>query len=79
MLFPCEREQVEAVQGERRRESGVYIQVHEHFELAVNAEMALPAHAHVEKVVGRVGFEPTTSRLKAECSTTELTPHRNSA
>ena len=29
----------------------------------------------VEKVVGRVGIEPTTSRLKAECSTSELTPH----
>ena len=78
-LFPLEREQVETVQGERQRESGVYIQVHEHFELAFNAEMASPAYAHVEKVVGRVGFEPTTSRLKAECSTTELTPHRYSA
>ena len=28
-----------------------------------------------EKMVGRVGFEPTTGRLKAECSTSELTPH----
>lgn len=28
-----------------------------------------------EKVVGRVGIEPTTGRLKAECSTSELTPH----
>gem|GEM_PF-3357817 len=26
----------------------------------------------VEKILGWVGFEPTTSRLKAECSTTEL-------
>lgn len=26
------------------------------------------------QVVGRVGIEPTTSRLKAECSTSELTP-----
>ena len=26
-------------------------------------------------MVGRVGFEPTTGRLKAECSTAELTPH----
>ena len=26
-------------------------------------------------MVGRVGVEPTTSRLKAECSTSELTPH----
>ena len=26
-------------------------------------------------MVGRVGIEPTTSRLKAECSTSELTPH----
>src|SRR5690606_41713099 len=26
------------------------------------------------EMVGRVGFEPTTSRLKAECCTTELTP-----
>ena len=25
-------------------------------------------------MVGRVGIEPTTSRLKAECSTSELTP-----
>ena len=57
MLFPCEREQVETVQGERQRESGVYIPVHEYFELAFNAEMASPAHAHMEKVVGRVGFE----------------------
>ena len=27
-------------------------------------------------MVGRVGIEPTTSRLKAECSTSELTPRR---
>jgi hypothetical protein len=27
------------------------------------------------KMVGRVGIEPTTGRLKAECSTSELTPH----
>ncbi len=27
-------------------------------------------------MVGRVGIEPTTSRLKAECSTSELTPHQ---
>ena len=26
-------------------------------------------------MVGRVGIEPTTGRLKAECSTSELTPH----
>jgi hypothetical protein len=26
-------------------------------------------------MVGRVGIEPTTGRLKAECSTAELTPH----
>ena len=32
-----------------------------------------PVNTH-GKMVGRVGFEPTTSRLKAECSTTELTP-----
>ena len=25
-------------------------------------------------MVGRVGIEPTTGRLKAECSTAELTP-----
>ena len=25
-------------------------------------------------MVGRVGIEPTTGRLKAECSTSELTP-----
>ncbi|SUZ69873.1 uncharacterized protein METZ01_LOCUS22727 [marine metagenome] len=28
-------------------------------------------------MVGRVGIEPTTSRLKAECSTSELTPQYN--
>ena len=28
----------------------------------------------LEKMVGRVGIEPTTGRLKAECSTSELTP-----
>ncbi len=27
------------------------------------------------EMVGRVGIEPTTGRLKAECSTSELTPH----
>ena len=27
------------------------------------------------ELVGRVGIEPTTGRLKAECSTAELTPH----
>ncbi len=26
-------------------------------------------------LVGRVGFEPTTNWLKANCSTTELTTH----
>lgn len=29
--------------------------------------------------MGRVGIEPTTSRLKAECSTSELTPPQESA
>ncbi len=28
-----------------------------------------------EEMVGRLGIEPRTSRLKAECSTSELTPH----
>ena len=28
-------------------------------------------------MVGRVGIEPTTGRLKAECSTSELTPRRD--
>ncbi|GEM_PF-2330765 len=29
-------------------------------------------------LVGRVGIEPTTGRLKAECSTAELTPQLES-
>ena len=55
--------------------SGVYKRVHEHFETARNAELAVLSRAQGEKVVGRVGIEPTTGRLKAECSTSELTPH----
>ena len=27
-----------------------------------------------KKMVGRLGIEPRTGRLKAECSTSELTP-----
>jgi len=34
--------------------------------------------ARTLKMVGRVGIEPTTGRLKAECSTSELTPHLGS-
>jgi hypothetical protein len=57
------------------QKSGVYKRVHEHFLHACNADMAALTRSHSEKVVGRVGIEPTTGRLKAECSTSELTPH----
>ena len=57
------------------RKSAVYKRVHEHFSHARNADMAALRRSQSEKVVGRVGIEPTTGRLKAECSTSELTPH----
>jgi hypothetical protein len=45
------------------------------FALSVREHRRIKAKGS-EKMVGRVGFEPTTGRLKAECSTTELTPHQ---
>ena len=57
------------------KKSAVYKRVHEHFLHARNADMAALRKSQTEKVVGRVGIEPTTGRLKAECSTSELTPH----
>ena len=42
-------------------------------ELAINEEGVKDFIA--AEMVGRVGFEPTTNRLKAECSTAELPPH----
>ena len=62
-------------QGAGRQKSGVYKCVHEHFLPSRNAEIASYRPSGSEKVVGRVGIEPTTGRLKAECSTSELTPH----
>jgi hypothetical protein len=57
------------------QKSAVYKRVHEHFLHVHNADMAALRRSQSEKVVGRVGIEPTTGRLKAECSTSELTPH----
>ena len=39
---------------------------------AVAAEAVILHNYFKEKVVGRLGFEPRTIRLKVECSTTEL-------
>ena len=41
----------------------MYIQVHEHFESTCNAELRTLKHLRSEKMVGRVGIEPTTSLL----------------
>ena len=71
-LRPPERSQIKA---RACKKSAVYKRVHEHFLQARNAELAMLRRSQSEKVVGRVGIEPTTGRLKAECSTSELTPH----
>ena len=68
------RARAKAVRGENRRESAVYVTVHEHLEVISDDGVARFGRPADEKVVGRLGIEPRTSRLKAECSTSELTP-----